>query len=350
MNQINQMSLDALDPICLEPICQYRLWGGRRLGAINRAFLQDDLVGEVWLLSDREDFANRVKNGKFKGFTFGEVFKTNQDTLMGKFKNIYPRFPLLLKFLDARGIISVQVHPTCANLEYLKKGERSKTEAWITIESGAESCIYAGVKSGTTENDLRKALKERRLPDYLRKFQGQPGDAFFLPAGTIHSLADTVVFEVQENSDTTFRLYDWDRIDAKTGLPRELQIEEALICANLKQTEAGPQVPIVEASFPVVRERVFDCKNFRLWRHSGNRPFSVGVAEEPRVLVNIKGSGSVLKEGKRYAIEKGEVIVLPAAIGECVLEPSDEIIILEIGLPDRVDNCHKQNSNSFHSP
>lgn len=350
MNRSNQMSRDDFGPICLEPICQYRLWGGKRLGNINKAFLRDDLVGEVWLLSDREDFANRVKNGKYKGVTFGEVFNTNQEALMGKFKNRYPRFPLLLKFLDAREIISVQVHPTCSNLEYLKKGERSKTEAWITIESGAESCIYAGVKSGTTKNDLRKALNERRLPDYLRKFQGKPGDAFFLPAGTIHSLADTVVFEVQENSDTTFRLYDWDRVDTKTGLPRELQIEEALICANLTQTAAGPQAPVVEASFPVVRERVFDCKNFRLWRHSGNRPFTVGVAEEPRVLVNIKGHGSILNEGSSYVIEKGEVIVLPAVIGECVFEPSGETIILEIGLPDRVDDCNKLNSGGFQSP
>ncbi len=335
MDQSYQVIGRRLYPLCFEPICQYTLWGGRRLGALNKAFTSDDLIGEVWLLSDRDDFSNRVKNGAFRGATLGEILSSRQEELMGKFKNCYQRFPLLLKFLDACEMLSVQVHPTCSKREYLKKDERSKTEGWIALEAGPESSIYAGVKVGVTEGDLRKALKENRLTDYLRKFQGKPGDAFFLPAGTIHSLGDTVVFEVQQNSDTTYRLYDWNRVDAKTGLRRELQIEAALACTDLEQLNgSGPQMPIVEASAPVLRERIFDCKHFKLWRHSGSISFTVGEVEEPRVLVAIKGGGYINDAAKKYGIEKGEVMLLPALTGKCVFEPQGESIILEIALPE----------------
>lgn len=336
MNLAYQATRNSLYPLCFEPICQYRLWGGRRLGALNTAFASDGLVGEVWLLSDRDDFSNRVRNGVFKGATLGEILNSNQEELMGKYKDYYRRFPLLLKFLDASEMISIQVHPKCSNKEYLKNDERSKTEGWIALEAGSESCIYAGVKAGITERDLRKALQENRLTDCLRRFHAKPGDAFFLPAGTIHSLGDTVVFEVQENSDTTYRLYDWNRIDAKTGLSRELQIEAALVCADLApSTEGGLRTPVIEAASPVLRELVFDCKHFKLWRHSGKTAFSVGEKEEPRVLAAIKGGGFISSEGDKYSIEKGQIMLLPAITGKCTFEPQEESIILEIALPQR---------------
>jgi len=336
MNQTNQSAIKRLYPLCFEPICQYRLWGGQRLGNLNKAFAGEGIVGEVWLLSDRDDFSNRVKNGAFKGKTLGEILSSHQEGLMGKYKSCYRRFPILLKFLDASKMISIQVHPSCSNKEYIRNNERSKTEGWIVLEAGPESCIYAGVKTGTTEQGLREALKENRLTEYLRRFHAKQGDAFFLPSGTIHSLGDTMVFEVQENSDTTYRLYDWDRIDAKTGLPRALQTEAAIACADLNpDADVGLRAPIVEAVLPVLRELVFDCRHFKLWRHSGKSPFGVGEIKEPRVLAAIKGGGYVSSAGEKYFIEKGQVILLPAETGKCAFEPQEESIILEIALPER---------------
>ncbi len=125
------------------------------------------------------------------------------------------------------------------------------------------------------------------MADHLASFTPKPGDGVFLPAGTVHSLGDVVVFEVQENSDVTFRLYDWDHVDAKTGQPRPLQVEQAIACIDFARGAVGPVVPVVEEVKPVLRERLFNCEHFGLWRLRGESPFRVGVAGTPRVLICI---------------------------------------------------------------
>ena len=138
--------------------------------------------------------------------------------MLGKLAGRFRRFPLLLKFLDARDTLSVQVHPSDLQTDYLPAGEHGKTEAWVVLDAEPDSRIYAGLKLGTTADVLRRALANRTVADHLASFTPKPGDAVFLQAGTVHSLGGgLVVFEVQENSDVTFRLYDWDRVDAKTG-------------------------------------------------------------------------------------------------------------------------------------
>jgi mannose-6-phosphate isomerase len=142
-----------------------------------------------------------------------------------------------------------------------------------------------------------------------------------------------VVFEVSENSDVTFRLYDWDHVDAETGQRRALQIDQAIACTDFGQGALGPVVPALEATTPVVRERLFDCGHFRLWRTRGQSPFSVGAAGEVRVLVCTEGAGQVEHGGGTYAIVRGDVMVLPAVVGACGFRPSREATLLEVGLP-----------------
>jgi mannose-6-phosphate isomerase len=143
-----------------------------------------------------------------------------------------------------------------------------------------------------------------------------------------------VVFEVQENSDVTFRLYDWDRIDAKTGEPRELQVEKALASIDFGQGVIGPSVPVPEATSPIQRERLFQCVHFWLWRLRGSEPFAVGKDNEVRILVCIEGSGNVEHNDAPYPIGKGDVMLLPAAVGGCVCVPDPSIVMLEISIPD----------------
>ena len=140
---------------------------------------------------------------------------------------------MLLKFLDAREMLSVQVHPSDRQTDLLPAGESGKTEGWVVLEAGPESRIHAGLKPGTTPKELRRALANRTLADHLAAFTPRPGDAVFIRAGTVHTLGGgVVVFEVQENSDVTFRLYDWDRVDARTGQPRALQVDQAMACID----------------------------------------------------------------------------------------------------------------------
>jgi hypothetical protein len=151
----------------------------------------------------------------------------------------------LLKFLDVHEMLSVQVHPTKANTNLLPAGETPKTEAWVVLEAGTQSRIYAGLKPDTTEADLRRALTNGTLVDHLACLTPKPGDAVFLRAGTVHSLGgDLVVFEIQQNSDVTFRLYDWDHIDAKTGKPRALQVDEAMACIDFAEGPVGRVTPL----------------------------------------------------------------------------------------------------------
>ena len=239
---------------------------------------------------------------------------------MGKLAGRFRRFPLLLKFLDARELLSVQVHPADTRTDLLPAGETGKTEAWVVLEAGPKSRIYAGLKPGTTEADLRHALTNGGVADRLAYFTPKPGDAVFLPAGTVHSLGgDIVVFEVQQNSDVTFRLYDWDHVDAKTGKPRALQVDQALACIDFGECAGGLVAPVVEATRPVERERLFHCEHFWLSRLHGDLPFAVGAPGVPSVLVCIEGSGHVEHGGAAYAAAKGDVLLLPAALGACTV-------------------------------
>jgi mannose-6-phosphate isomerase len=332
----NTMSQILLYPLRFEPIYQYRLWGGRRLANLLSAPLPGDgPIGEAWLLSDRDDHPSRVADGPLKGRTLGQLIKQWPEQLLGKLAGRFRRFPLLLRFLDARDLLSVQVHPSDRQKNHLPAGEHGKTEAWVVLEAGPKSRIYAGLKPATTANILRQALANRTVTDHLASFRPKPGDGVFLPAGTVHSLGDLVVFEVQENSDVTFRLYDWDHVDAKTGRPRPLQVDQAMACIDFAQGAISPVAPVVEEVKPVLRERLFLCEHFGLWRLRGESPFTVGAAGIPRVLVCLAGNGQLEHDGVNHAIGKGDVLLLPAVFGACAFQPRSAVSLLGISLPER---------------
>ncbi len=329
------MSEVPLYPLRFEPIYQYRLWGGRRLASLLSAPLAGDgAVGEAWVLSDRTDHQSLVANGPLKGQTLGQVMEQYREQLMGKLTSRFRRFPLLLKFLDAHEMLSVQVHPSDAHPELIPAGETAKTEAWVVIEADKGSHIYAGLKPGTTAGNLRQSLSDGTIADHLVCIAPKAGDAVFIPAGTVHTLGnDVVVFEVQQNSDVTFRLYDWGHIDLETRAPRPLQVDQAFTCIEFGASNGGQVGPRVETTTPVERERLFDCKAFLLWRLLGQNPFPVGATIEPRVLVGIEGSGQIMHNGTPYLVGKGDVWLLPAEAGECAFEPSGEATLLEIAIP-----------------
>ncbi len=326
-----------LYPLRFEPIYQYRVWGGRRLAHVLSAPLPGDgPVGEAWLLSDREDFPSVVANGPLKGRTLGQVLEQSPEPLLGKWAGHFRRFPLLLKFLDARDTLSVQVHPSDRQTKYVPAGECGKTEAWVVLEAEPTSRIYAGLRPGATPAKLRQAIANGTLADHLVGFTPKPGDAVLIPAGTVHSLGGAVVFEVQQNSDVTFRLYDWNHVDAKTGKGRALQIDEAMACIDYAQGAVVPAVPVVETLKPTLRERLFHGDHFGVTRVSGKAPFTVGAAGAPRVLVGLAGAGQLVHAGVHYSFGKGDVLLLPAMLGACLCRAPGGITLLEISLPDGV--------------
>jgi mannose-6-phosphate isomerase len=325
----------TLYPLRFEPIYQYRLWGGRRLSALLSAPLPGDgPIGEAWVLSDRDDHQSKIANGPLKGQTIGLLMDQYREQVMGKLASSFRRFPLLLKFLDAQQMLSVQVHPSDAHPELLPPGEMSKTEAWVVLEAEKGSSIYAGLRPGTTAADLRRSLADGTIADHLAGIVPRPGGAVFIPAGTVHTLGGgVVVFEVQQNSDVTFRLFDWQHIDAKTGQLRPLQVDQAFACIDFDRNAGGLVAPRVETTTPVQREKLFDCEAFHLDRLLGTLPFAVGAATVPSVLVCVDGSGQVEHGEVPYLISKGDVYLLPAAAGVCTFRPSGEVTLLEIAIP-----------------
>lgn len=331
MNQI------PLYPLRFEPIYQYRLWGGRRLANLLSAPLPGDgPIGEAWLLSDREDHPSRVAERPLKGRTLAQLLHQFPEQLLGKLAGRFRRFPLLLKFLDVRNTLSVQVHPSDQQTNYLPAGESGKTEAWVVVDAGTKSRIYAGLKPATKAGVLRQALANGTVADHLASFIPKPGDGVFIPAGTVHSLGDVVVFEVQENSDVTFRLYDWNHVDARTGQPRPLQVEQAMACIDFAQGAIGPVVPVVEATQPMLREQLFDGEHFGLWRLRAESPFTVGIEGTPRVLVCLDGAARIEHDGVDYAVGRGDAMLLPAVVGACLCRPRGAISLLEISLPEEL--------------
>jgi len=295
----------------------------------------DGPIGEAWVLSDRDDHQSQVANGALKGRTLRDVMEQFREPLMGKLSPGLRRFPLLLKFLDAHEMLSVQVHPSDAHPELIPAGDTAKTEAWVVIDAEKGSHIYAGLRSGTTSGILRQSLDDGTIADHLVCIAPKAGDAVFIPAGTVHTLGDdVVVFEVQQNSDVTFRLYDWGHVDAKTGQPRPLQVDQALASVDFADSKSGLVTPIVVTTTPVERERLFDCEHFLLWRLRGESPFNVGAVEMPRVLVCIEGSGWLENDGTPYGVDKGQVWLLPAVVGACEFHPNNAVTLLEIALPE----------------
>jgi mannose-6-phosphate isomerase len=325
----------ALYPLRFVTIFQYRLWGGRRLANfLTQPLPGQGLIGEAWVLSDRADHPSIVADGPLKGQTIAQLLAQAPEEMMGRSASRFHRFPLLLKFLDASAMLSVQVHPADWQTDFLPEGESGKTEAWVVLEADPKSRVYAGLKPGATEERLLRAIANRTLADELASFTPVAGDAVFLRAGTVHSLGGgIVVFEVQENSDVTFRLDDWNRVDSMTGKARPLQIDQALACIDFSQEQTGPVTPGVERTKPNLRERLFQCEHFELRRIRGEAPFSVGAAGAPTVLVGIEGIGQIERDGVLYPLGKGEVILLPAVLGACDYRPLGNACLLEIALP-----------------
>lgn len=323
-----------LYPLRFKPIYQYRLWGGRRLRQwLSEPFPGGQPLGEAWLLSDRDDCPSTVAQGPLEGNSLRHLLESYPQQMLGSLSGHFVRFPLLLKFLDVTGRLSVQVHPSDADSPLLPAGETGKTEAWVVLEAGREARVFAGLKDFTSAAALRQSIAAGTVADDLASFTPTPGDAVLIPAGTVHSLSDVVVFEVQQNSDVTFRLYDWGHVDPTTGQRRCLQVDQAMACIDFRQGAVRPMTAQVQQSQPVLREKLVQCPQFGMTRVRGETPFSVGTQGMPVVIVCLDGGGQLVDAGREYPFRKGDVMLLPASVGACSCRPEGPTCLLEISLP-----------------
>lgn len=325
------MAAPTLYPLKFAPIFKSMLWGGQRLKLFLRQ--QDtttEPIGEAWVLSDVDGHSSTVANGPLQGKTLRDLLSEGHRRVLGNARPANGRFPLLLKFIDARQELSVQVHPNDEQAHARKPGQAGKTEAWVVLDACPEtSKIYAGFRPGVCAQTFRSAMSDRAAHRTLHQFTPNPGDCVFLRAGTVHAIgANILLFEVQQTSDITYRLYDWDRVDAKTGQPRELHIDDGLACSDFASGPCHAVVPEVVEQAPARREKLVGCEYFHLHRHQGQEPFRVGETGACRAVVCVNGSGTLAGE----AFATGDVILLPAEYGSALVQPHGDITVLECGM------------------
>jgi mannose-6-phosphate isomerase len=273
-------------------------------------------------------------NGPFAGRTLRELMATREADLMGESKSCDGRFPLLLKFLDARQPLSVQVHPNDHHARLLEPNGPGlgKTEAWVILEKDAGSLLYAGLKENIGRERFSQALRAGELPDVMHSYEPRPGDCVFLDAGTIHAIgAGLTLFEVQQTSDITYRLYDWGRVDAKTGQPRPLHLEQSLRCVDFAKGPCDPVLPFRENERD--RERLVRCEYFGLHRRKGDQRFKIESDGRCKILVGLDGKACVRQGGPGHPLKKGDVLLLPASAGAVECLPDGDATILEIEVP-----------------
>lgn len=233
------------EPIFLKPIFKDYLWGGKRLKEDFHKDTPYEITAESWEVSTNENGKSIVKNGTYKGLDLAEVFTKPEKRveLFGTKTITMEKFPLLIKFIDASSNLSVQVHPDNAYAYEKENGSEGKTEMWYIMDCKQDAQIICGMKAGVRQEELANILKSDKLADYLNFVTVKKGDYIYIPSGTIHAiLGDTLICEVQQNSDLTYRVYDWERV-GKDGKPRQLHIEKAIDVVKL---ESKPKISHTE--------------------------------------------------------------------------------------------------------
>ncbi|GAB4516426.1 MAG: class I mannose-6-phosphate isomerase [Phycisphaerales bacterium] len=322
-------------PLVMTPMLIPKVWGGRALASLNKPLPPGEPIGESWELADLASTSadgagglearSMIANGEMRGLTLRDAITAMGDNLMGDLR-LTERggFPLLLKYLDARTNLSVQVHPSPA---YAREHPEAhlKTESWYIVDAQPGAMLYIGLPEGTTEAQLASAIRSETVGDLLIRIPARPGDCHTLPSGTLHALGGGVlVAEVQTPSDTTFRVFDWGR----SG--RTLHIDEAMRCIDLAPLEpehsrsAMDRGPLADTEhYSIVHERWMD-------------PTTVAFdAQRPTILMCLDGVASLEDEtGAATPVRKGDTVLLPSIVDTLTIEPDGELDALVVEFPE----------------
>jgi mannose-6-phosphate isomerase len=329
--------MTPLYPLTFQPVLKRYLWGGRRLGTVLGKPIGDGSdYAESWEIADHEHGQSIVANGPLAGTSLHQLVTSRGAELLGRHaplvrQSLQPRFPLLFKFLDCQRDLSVQVHPNDAAASRLTPPDLGKTEAWVVLEAQPGSRIYAGLKKGVDESRLRRALSDGSVENCLHWFEPQPGDCVFIPAGTVHALgAGLLVAEIQQASDTTYRLYDWGRV-GPDGKPRSLHVEPALTVTDYSAVGIEPQQPSATGRQGV--QCLVSCDKFVLNRWRVTNEESLDLGEGFHILSVLDGQLDVSAGDSRVRLLRGQTTLLPARVGEVTLNPRPSATALSAHLP-----------------
>ncbi len=315
------------DPYFLKMKPEFRdyLWGGRKLEALlGKALPETGVWAESWEIVDHPEHQSVVQNGEFAGLSLSQISASHRQWLLGD--NGPSRLPLLLKYLDCQRVLSVQVHPDDTYALRMSPPDLGKTEAWYIVEAEPGAVLYAGLNEGTTSDQLKEAIAAGTVEACLHRIEPKRGDCVFIPAGTVHALgAGLVVAEIQQASNTTFRLFDWNRVDAN-GKSRPLHIEQSLDVIDFR---SGPrQLQSPTPTDQAGRERLVQCDKFTFDRITG----CTAIAGDGLLhLLTAPYGGVELSCGPEHMnLEIGQSTLVPAAMGTVVANVQAGCVALDM--------------------
>lgn len=319
-SEIRTPNAEITTPLTFEPIFVERIWGGRRLESIfGKRLPPQKQIGESWEVVDRPEAQSVVARGPLKGKSLHQLWIEHRSSIFGDVPDA-PRFPLLIKLLDARETLSLQVHPP--EQIATKVGGEPKTEFWYVAAADPGAEIFVGFREPITRNELEKALRTGTAADHVHRIPVKTGDAAFLPAGRLHALsAGNLLIEIQQNSDTTYRVFDWNRVD-QNGTSRELHIEQALQCIEFN--DVRPQLLQSETEV-LVRDRLFQIEKWDL-----NEAREALPPGQFAIVCCLSGS---LRCAETH-LSPGEFCLVPASLPNRKLSPErNQTSLLRITIP-----------------
>lgn len=311
-----------MEPLFLKPLFMHRIWGGTALRDKFNYKIPSENTGECWAISSHENGDCEITNGKFKGMTLSNLW-SNHKELFGNMPG--DKFPLLTKILDANDNLSVQVHPDNEYAKENENGELGKTECWYIIDCDDDAEMIFGHNAKSKE-ELASLISNNKWSDLLRRVKVNKGDFFYVPSGTIHALCKgTLVLETQQNSDTTYRVYDYDRVDSN-GNKRDLHVDKSITVTTVPHIENKSNYKVLEND------------NFKLTTFVSNEFFSVhkldvfneysSTQDNPFELYSvIDGNGKLVSNSNEYSLNKGDNFILPNNFGEFKLIGNLQLII-----------------------
>jgi len=321
------MSLPILE---FQPSLRQYVWGGRRLAELGKPLGDGDHYAESWEIVDHGADQSVVVAGQFAGKSLHELVANHGRELFGRH---FPQrqFPLLFKYLDCHRTLSVQVHPNDEQAARLNPPDLGKTEAWVVLAADPGSRIYAGLKPGVDRATLERELARDNCAACLHEFEPSVGDCLLIEAGTVHALgAGLVVAEIQQASNTTFRLFDWNRVDVD-GKPRALHIEQSLDTIDYGRGPVKPVAPQMTARPNV--ERLVACDKFVLDRWQVDMPRAIASDDRFHIVTLVEGNVALQLPDAQHELQRGETRLVPACCRHCDVVPRGRAVLLDMYLP-----------------
>jgi mannose-6-phosphate isomerase len=319
-----------LYPLRFRLLVRRYLWGNRRLEThLGKPIGPGNDYAESWEVCDHGADQSVIEGGPLAGTTLGELVRQRGAELFGR-HHPQPRFPLLVKFLDAALALSVQVHPNDHQAARQTPPDLGKTEAWVILAADPGSTIYAGLRRGVDRRQLADAIEQGTCEALLHSFQPKAGDCLFIPAGTVHALgAGLLVAEVQQSSDTTFRLYDWNRT-GPDGKRRSLHVEQGLAATDFERGPIDPVQP-QPTDRPWV-SRLVGCNKFIMDRWEFDQPQPLGGDDRFHIVTVLHGAVRIEGDPQIAPLCKGGTALLPASLGSLRLVPQQPTVLLDVYL------------------